>query len=325
MKIINFQQAARQLQVDVPSQDQAVETLLPLWIRDRRADGNRPRGVLSYEDVFRRFIRFAGNIPVDQISTELVKDYKRDLMSRVSPGTARHALTVVRVFCEWCISEGYIQHNPATLVAHPHVEPPDPDPLSRDEIVALLAAIDTPQRSHRSTWQRNRRAVCLMLYAGLRLAEAAGLEKRDVDLDRRTLTVRRETGKGGKSRVIPICNELLVELEPIRRYKPIWAVIDKGDTPDRQGSPLSVKSLAHLFERWLPRRGVNIHAHQLRKTFATELYLRGEDLVTIQRLLGHSDPATTMRYIGASASREHAAVDLLRFRSESEDERRDPK
>lgn len=319
MEIIDFQHAARRLQPHRPGPVLPLETLFPLWIRDRRADGRRPRGVESYAAIFRRFIRFAGNLPIDQLTTTLIKDYKRDLMSRVAPGTARHALTVVRMFCAWAVTEGYIEHNPALSIPHPHVEAPDPDPLSRKEIAALLTALDMPQRSHKATWQRNRRAVCLMLYAGLRLAEVAGLERRDIDLERRTLTVRRESGKGGKARAVPLSDELLRELESIRHYRPTWAVVDQGDRPGKQGRPLMIKSLAHLFERWLPRRGITIHAHQLRKTFATELYLRGEDLATIQRLLGHSDPKTTMRYIGASAAKEQAAVNVLRFRAESED------
>lgn len=61
---------------------------------------------------------------------------------------------------------------------------------------------------------------------------------------------------------------------------------------------------------------MGIHSHQLRKTFATELYLRGEDLATIQRLLGHADPKTTMRYIGASAMKEQEAVNRLTLRAE---------
>jgi site-specific recombinase XerD len=87
------------------------------------------------------------------------------------------------------------------------------------------------------------------------------------------------------------------------------AVIDQGD-----GTKLTPKSLAHIFERWLADRGLKIHPHQLRKTFATELYVAGEDLTTIQRLLGHKDPKTTMRYLGASAQKERDAVQKLRFR-----------
>lgn len=181
-----------------------------------------------------------------------------------------------------------------------------------------------PNQSHKATHQRSRRAVCVMLYAGLRLAEVAGLERRDLDLDRRTITVRREIAKGGKPRTVPICDELLAELEPIRGYTLGWAVIDQGDAPKLQGRPLAIKSVAHIFELWLPRRlGWPIHAHQLRKTFATELYVRGEDLATIQRLLGHSDPKTTMRYIGASAAKEHAAVAKLQFRAKEGQQKTD--
>ncbi len=59
-----------------------------------------------------------------------------------------------------------------------------------------------------------------------------------------------------------------------------------------------------------------VHAHQLRKTFATELYLRGEELVTIQRLLGRADFRPTMRYIGVSSATERAAVARLTFRAD---------
>jgi integrase len=296
--------------------DPRLSDLLPLWLTDRRADGRRPRGVRNYEEVFRRFLVFVGDIPVSGITTQVVQMYKRHLMTHVANGTARHALTVIRMFCAWAVDQGYLAYNPALSVAHPKVFPPDPDPLPRDAIYALLRALDTPPARHRQVWQRNRRAICLMLYAGLRLAEVAGLEARDIDLDRRTVIVRREVAKGGRPRVVPICDELAVELEPIRDYQPSWAVVDQGDAPDRRGKPLQIKSLAHIFERWLPRRGIVVHAHQLRKTFATELYLRGEELVTIQRLLGHADPKTTMRYIGVSSATERAAVARLTFRAD---------
>jgi integrase len=121
--------------------------------------------------------------------------------------------------------------------------------------------------------------------------------------------VRKVGGKGGNSRVVPICEELGDERRCATSRRSSDAVIDQGD-----GTKLTPKSLAHIFERWLADRGLKIHPHQLRKTFATELYVAGEDLTTIQRLLGHKDPKTTMRYLDASAQKERDAVQKLRFR-----------
>lgn len=310
MSLIDFVSASRRLR------GSTVSDLAPDWIKDREADGRRPRGVASYRDILHRFQVWSNNPLVATLTEELVKEYKRYLMAHVAPATARHALTVVRAFCNWCVAEHYMETNVALLVAHPHVELVEPDPLSRSEITALLRALDVPPQSHKATWRRNRRAVCLMLYAGLRIAEAVGAERRDLDLDRRSITVRREIAKGGHARVVPICIELLDELEAVRHYQPTWAIVDQGDTTEGRGKPITVKSADHIFTRWLSARGIELHAHRLRKTFATELYVRGEDLATIQHLLGHVDPKTTMRYIGGNAPKQRQAVDLLRFRAE---------
>jgi integrase len=298
-----------------------LRALVPDWLAEKRAAGHRPRGIGTYRDIFLRFVTFAGDVPVTAYTARLIKQYRRDLTERgLQASTVRHTLTVLRSFGAFLVEEGYLAENVALKVAHPKVSPPDPDPLQREQIATLLAVLDRPHKSHKYTWRRNRRAVCLMLYAGLRLAEAAGLEWRDIDLSRRTLTIRREVAKGGRPRVLPICDELAAELSAAARRDLSWAVVDHGDRLDKQGEPLGLKSLAHLFERRLPcLLGFPIHAHQLRKTFATELYLRGEDLVTIQRLLGHADPKTTMRYIGASAAKECAAVARLTFRAEQPD------
>lgn len=188
--------------------------------------------------------------------------------------------------------------------------------MSRAQISALLAALDKAQRSHTYTRGRNRRAVCLMLYAGLRLAETAGLRRGDIDMDARTIMVRGEHAKGGKARMVPICDELFEELAPCVDYSDDWAIVDQGDTDELRGKPLHRKSLAHVFERWLPKRGVDIHAHRLRKTFATQLHARGVDVLTISGLLGHRDIKTTQRYIGKLPHKHQEAVATLTFRAE---------
>jgi integrase len=211
-KIVDFQAAVRQLQPDHQLHNPPVKHLVPQWLTDRRSDGRRVRGISSYEDVFLRFLTFAGDIRVRDLDTALVQAYKRERMQQVEASTTRLALTVIRAFCDWAVEKKYLETNPARAVSNPKVLDPDPDPLTSEQVGQLLAVMDQPPRSHKKKWRRNRRAVGLMLYAGLRLAEVAGLEWRDVDLKRRTITVRREIAKGGKSRVLPICDELLDEL-----------------------------------------------------------------------------------------------------------------
>lgn len=316
-RLIDFRSSVSRLQPTYFASAKRATTLsrlLPLWLDTRRSDNRRPRGITTYQDKFEQFIAFAGDIAVEKIDEALVKDFKRDTAQRCAPGTVRNALTIVRSFCDWCVAEGYRQDNPAIRVPHPHVEDPNPDPLSREQVAELLAAVALPFKSHKWTQPRTYRLMVLMLNSGLRISEAAGLRMFDLDYDRRLLTVRREVAKNGQHRVIPINTVLLDELEKIRDFRRHWGVIDQGPYKDRLGEPLTYKSLAHIFERVLPRLvDFHIHSHQLRKTFATELYIQGEDLLTIQRLLGHKDPKTTMLYIGISGQREHAAVNRLSF------------
>lgn len=310
-----------------------IADLLDPWCASRLADGMQPRGVARYRQHLAAFLAWAGpDLRVAQLTRRRILAYKTALGSRatgrrrrgdpegtlVGPGTTRNALTTLRSFGTWCVEQGHLGENPAQGVRHPRVIPPPPNVLTRVQIRDLFAAIDAPPQSHRATWPRNRRCILLMLYAGLRREEVATLQWGDLDLERRELTVR--YGKGGRSRVVPICRELLVELAQAGPQLAPAPVIDQGDG----ATPLTHGSLGHIFERWLPRRWPVapgeapplVSPHQLRRTFATELYVRGVDLLTIQRLLGHSDPKTTLRYIAASSAKEHAAVELLRFRAE---------
>lgn len=312
--VVQFAAAALRLR-QAPALPLRISALIPDWIASRQADGYRPRGVESYAVKIEQFMRFANDPRVTEITPALIEAFKRDMSARCVGGTTRHSLTVVRAFCDWCVAQGYLTENPALKVKHPKVTYPDPDPLSRAQIEQLLAILDAPPQSHKSTWLRNRRAVCLGLYAGLRIAEIAELRWSDIDLDRRTLIVRSAAGKGGKSRVIPICDELAEELLRAKYRNPDYAVVDQGDLPRQRGRHLTEKSAAHIYERWIRSRGMVLRSHQCRKTFATELRERGADIVTIQRLMGHSSPATTEKhYLGASGRIERDAVCTLTFR-----------
>lgn len=301
--------------VQFPMQPRRAELLSDViadWAADRIADGYRPRGVESYRSVVWHFSDWAGGVAIAAVSEQTIQRYKRAQAARgLSSGTIRNRLTALRTFFDWAIAEGYRADNPVANIKNPRVTAPAPDPLRRDEITRLIAVCDERSNPDRGTDERSRRCIYLMLYAGLRVQEAAELRWSDVDLDRGFITVRPEGGKGGKSRLVPIAEELADELRRTKHIRPSYAVVCQ-----KSGKRLTVKSLAHIFERWLPARGIHIHAHQLRKTFATELYLSSRDLLLVQRCLGHSDPKTTLQYIGGGGGLlDRDAVIKLRFKA----------
>jgi site-specific recombinase XerD len=136
---------------------------------------------------------------------------------------------------------------------------------------------------------RNRALVELVYSAGLRSAEAVGLDLGDVDFEQELVHVRR--GKGGKERVVPLGEEAALWLARyLREARPALAgsVTSANDALflSVRGRRLDTSTL----------RRIVAHPHRLRHAFATHLLDGGADLRTIQELLGHSSLSTTQVY-----------------------------
>jgi len=291
----------------------ALAAQLEPLLRDLRAAGLRSRSVQRYSEHLRGFFTWAGpDATVVDFTPPRVAAYQRELSDAGrAPATIAGTLSSLRALARYLLREGVIERDPTSRVRWPRKRQSAPRALTRSHVRDLWRTIDNPPddlpQAAAHHWQRNRRAVAVMLFAGLRIAEATALYWRDVDLEMRQLTVR--NGKGGKDRTIPIGPVLLrvLELVPRERRRPDAAVIDV----ERGRAYSSPKTLAHVFERWLPRLGYDITAHQLRHTFATELLRDGIDLETIRQLLGHSSLETTQRYLLTDASRLRDAVEQL--------------
>ena len=133
---------------------------------------------------------------------------------------------------------------------------------------------------------RNRALVELVYSAGLRSAEAVGLDLGDVDFEQELVHVRR--GKGGKERVVPLGEEAALWLARYLRDARPSLVTGANDALflSARGRRLDTSTL----------RRVVPHPHRLRHAFATHLLDGGADLRTIQELLGHSSLSTTQVY-----------------------------
>jgi integrase/recombinase XerD len=164
--------------------------------------------------------------------------------------------------------------------------------LSPQEVRRVLDAVAYPRD----------RLMCRTIYAcGLRLGEVLRLRVQDIDRERMVLWVRQ--GKGQKDRGIPLCQLLLKEL------RVHWCVQRPNDYlfANHRGQPLDASTLQRAFRIAVADSGLTKHAtlHTLRHCYATHLLEAGIDLLTLQRLLGHSDMRTTLRYL-------HLRVDHLK-------------
>jgi integrase/recombinase XerD len=134
---------------------------------------------------------------------------------------------------------------------------------------------------------------------GLRASELTHLGVADIDPARKMLWVRH--GKGNKDRGVPLPRELLAELQAyIRVHQP-----QRWLFPGPTGQPLNIVTLQGQFQKARQTAGLVKRAtvHTLRHCFATHLLEAGTDLPTLQRLLGHSQMSTTLRYLHLRAER----------------------
>jgi integrase/recombinase XerC len=175
-----------------------------------------------------------------------------------------------------------------------------PDAPKTSEVDALLEALDGDE----PLALRNRALVELVYSAGLRSAEAVGLDLTDVDFEQEAVRVR---GKGDKERVVPLGEEAAYRL---RRY------LEDGRSQLARGAEdavfLSVRGRrldTSTLRRLLP------HPHRLRHAFATHLLEGGADLRVIQELLGHSSLSTTQVYSHVDGRRLRRVYDRSHPRS----------
>lgn len=202
----------------------------------------------------------------------------------------------LRCYFSWQVRQGHLDSDPARSLRAPSGGGRLPRVLSSGEVTSLL---DVPTGT---PVDRRDVAVLELLYAaGLRVSELCGLDRGDIDLRRRTVTV---LGKGSKQRRVPIHNAAVDALA---------AWFDGGrddmDGPseaafvNRRGARLGPRDVRRILDR---RSASPTHPHALRHTYATHLLDGGADLRVVQELLGHASLATTQVYTHVSKERLRA-------------------
>jgi integrase/recombinase XerC len=249
---------------------------------------------------------------------------RRYLAYMATRGHARRTIarraSALRRYFGWLHRSGRVDTDPTAGLSAPKGEARLPRVLRPDELRALFdEADDAAGGAHdasrlASALALRDRALLELLYgSGLRIAEAAGLDVDELDVDRGRVTV---WGKGGKQRVVPLTEPAGAALarwladgrpELATTHSPTGAVF-----LNQRGRRLTPRDARRILDR---RASEPTHPHALRHTFATHLLDGGADLRVVQELLGHSDVATTQRYTHVSKERLRTVFDATHPRA----------
>jgi site-specific recombinase XerD len=257
----------------------------------------------AYASDLREFGEWFGpDSPVTDIDVRVLVDWVAELgraraHGRLAPATISRKLVAVRSLLRFTLGP---QGVPDAALA-PKKPRRLPDSPKLDEIDELVGTFDpgTP------LGLRNRALVELVYSAGLRSAEAVGLDLGDVDFEQELVHVRE--GKGAKDRVVPLGEEAaqLVSLYLHRARPELARRAENALFLSARGRRLDTSTLRRLVP----------HPHRLRHAFATHLLEGGADLRTIQELLGHSSLSTTQMYSHVDAKRLRKVYDRAHPRS----------
>ncbi len=279
------------------------------WHRYLRAERRASRHtILAYGREIEHFFTFlkdhlGGPATLDDLAALTPADFRAYLAHRRQGGKAcplsnrsmARALSALRSFFRFLDRSGHVTNTALRVVRAPQIPHSVPKPLTVEDAGRLIADVCSENASG-AAWVRARDAALLLLLygCGLRLGEALGLRAGDAPKGE-TLRV---TGKGGKTRLVPVLPAIS---DAIAAY---LALCPHPLTPEGplfvgvRGGPLNPRQVQRLMQHLRGRLGLPQSAtpHALRHSFATHLLSRGGDLRTIQDLLGHANLATTQIY-----------------------------
>ncbi len=245
---------------------------------------------------------FGSDSPLEDVDVRVLADWVAEL-GRARPGgklassTIARKLAAVRSLLRFSLGPDRVPD--ASL--GPRRPRRLPDAPKQEEVEAIVDGL----AAEGALGLRNRALVELVYSAGLRSAEAVGLDLGDVDFEQELVHVRE--GKGGKDRVVPLGEEAAAL---VARY----VHVGRPELARGAENALFLSARGRRLDTSTLRRLVP-HPHRLRHAFATHLLEGGADLRTIQELLGHGSLSTTQMYSHVDAKRLRRVYDHAHPRS----------
>ena len=262
--------------------------------------GLAENSILSYKRDLAKYHAFIENRQridnIANVSQRNLRAYVRYLNAEnISPNSIKRAISCIRNYHQFLVSEGKMDNNPVLQIDTPKVARKLPNVLSVEEIDKILHFI--PKKAPMA---KRDIAIFEMMYScGLRVTELCNFKMSNILWDSEMIRV---DGKGGQQRFVPIGPIARTNLKNyISKERPV--LIKKNpNIPElflsRNGNKLTRMMIWILLKKWTSTAEITkeVSPHTLRHSFATHLLEGGADLRSVQEMLGHADISTTQIY-----------------------------
>lgn len=279
----------RRVEAETPHPD--LNEKIELFLAGKKLEGLSNLTLADYRLHLNRFAE-AVKKKVEDVTAADVRVYLGRFSSqKVSSISTK--LSVLKSFFGWLTAEEILARDPTTRIKPPKKEKRLPKALTIEELEMLREACGNVRQ----------RAMIEVMYAtGCRLSEVYGMDRVDVDQNRQSCKV---IGKGNKEREVFFSFKAMFHMKKYLASRdditPSLFVTERKPHRrlSRRGIQLEINKIAEA-------AGISKHVtpHTLRHTFATLTLNNGADLVAVQELLGHENPATTQIYASITAERK---------------------
>jgi len=277
--------------------------------------------VENYARDIRRLLELAGDTPLTQIQVHQARRMIAQLHARGLGGRSlARMLSAWRTFYRYLARDHGAKANPFQGIRAPKSPKSLPKALSPDEAGQLLGGA-----AEGAMAARDKAMFELFYSSGLRLSELTGLVLDGIDFADGTVRV---TGKGNKTRVVPV-GRLAVEAlrQWLTQRTPLVQPDQRAVFVNAAGRPVSPRTVQYRLQLWAKRQGLSrpVHPHMLRHSFASHVLQSSGDLRAVQEMLGHSSISTTQVYTQLDFQHLAKVYDAAHPRAKKKTSRQDAK
>jgi site-specific recombinase XerD len=283
----------------------------------------RPATVARYVDAALKFGAFLADepatagLPLADVTRPLVLGFlnqSAEECGKPSPSVFNLRLAALRAFYEYLAEAGLVSADPSADIQRLKAEPVERVPLTLDEFLKLLEAVEASPLRYRS---RNVAIVLTFFNSLPRVSELVSLNVAQVDFEEHTfLDVKT---KGGEIRSIDFSDLVAGALEEYFTDRPKFRRLGQVVSPEDEdalflsdrGTRLAVRTIEEMIKTYAERAGLCAFPHLLRHSGATELADLGTATHHVQRQLGHKSLETTEIYLHSGARSRRRALDKL--------------